>query len=66
MSFLDTATRYLFFAGKGGVGKTSIVCATAGREEEVDSGWHRSTQLVPRHTGNKREQNRDGDQTVNY
>lgn len=29
MSLLDTATRYLFFAGKGGVGKTSIACATA-------------------------------------
>lgn len=29
MSFLDAATRYLFFAGKGGVGKTSIACATA-------------------------------------
>lgn len=29
MSFLDTATQYLFFAGKGGVGKTSIACAAA-------------------------------------
>ncbi len=29
MSFLDHATRFLFFAGKGGVGKTSIACATA-------------------------------------
>jgi arsenite-transporting ATPase len=29
MSFLNTATRYLFFAGKGGVGKTSIACAAA-------------------------------------
>jgi arsenite/tail-anchored protein-transporting ATPase len=29
MSFLDAATRYLFFAGKGGVGKTSIACASA-------------------------------------
>ncbi len=29
MSFLDAATRYLFFAGKGGVGKTSIACAAA-------------------------------------
>jgi arsenite-transporting ATPase len=29
MSFLNAAPRYLFFAGKGGVGKTSIACATA-------------------------------------
>ncbi|MGE0822878.1 MAG: arsenical pump-driving ATPase [Candidatus Binatia bacterium] len=29
ISFLDTATRYLFFAGKGGVGKTSLACAAA-------------------------------------
>ncbi|NOT54411.1 MAG: arsenical pump-driving ATPase [Deltaproteobacteria bacterium] len=29
MSFLNAATRYLFFAGKGGVGKTSIACAAA-------------------------------------
>ncbi|HEY5474622.1 MAG TPA: ArsA-related P-loop ATPase, partial [Candidatus Limnocylindrales bacterium] len=25
----EHATRYLFFTGKGGVGKTSISCATA-------------------------------------
>lgn len=29
MSIVDHATRYLFFTGKGGVGKTSISCATA-------------------------------------
>src|SRR5574340_606808 len=27
--FFRTATRVLFFAGKGGVGKTSLACATA-------------------------------------
>lgn len=29
MYFLDQAPRFLFFTGKGGVGKTSIACATA-------------------------------------
>lgn len=29
MKFLDQPPRYLFFTGKGGVGKTSIACATA-------------------------------------
>jgi arsenite-transporting ATPase len=29
MHCVDAATRYLFFAGKGGVGKTSIACAAA-------------------------------------
>lgn len=29
MKFLDLAPRFLFFTGKGGVGKTSIACATA-------------------------------------
>ncbi len=29
MSFLDTPPRQLFFTGKGGVGKTSIACASA-------------------------------------
>ena len=28
-SFLETPTRFLFFTGKGGVGKTSLACATA-------------------------------------
>lgn len=31
MQFLDTPPRFLFFTGKGGVGKTSIACATAVR-----------------------------------
>jgi arsenite-transporting ATPase len=31
MNFLDGAPRYLFFTGKGGVGKTSLACATAVR-----------------------------------
>ncbi|WP_342394818.1 arsenical pump-driving ATPase [Rhodoblastus sp.] len=29
MQFIDSAPRFLFFTGKGGVGKTSIACATA-------------------------------------
>ncbi len=29
MKFLDNTPNYLFFTGKGGVGKTSISCATA-------------------------------------
>jgi arsenite-transporting ATPase len=29
MQLLDSAVRYLFFTGKGGVGKTSLACATA-------------------------------------
>lgn len=29
MNFMDTPTRYLFFTGKGGVGKTSVASATA-------------------------------------
>jgi arsenite-transporting ATPase len=29
MKFLDNAPRFLFFTGKGGVGKTSIACAAA-------------------------------------
>ncbi|MDP2245119.1 arsenical pump-driving ATPase [Pseudomonas sp.] len=31
MQFLDQPPRFLFFTGKGGVGKTSIACATAVR-----------------------------------
>jgi arsenite-transporting ATPase len=34
MKFLEGAPRYLFFTGKGGVGKTSIACATAIRLAE--------------------------------
>src|SRR5512136_1523744 len=29
MKFLDQPPRFVFFTGKGGVGKTSIACATA-------------------------------------
>uniref|UniRef100_UPI003CD08B73 ArsA-related P-loop ATPase n=1 Tax=Arthrobacter flavus TaxID=95172 RepID=UPI003CD08B73 len=29
MKFLDNAPRFLFFTGKGGVGKTSVACAKA-------------------------------------
>ncbi len=29
LTFLQQTTRYLFFTGKGGVGKTSLACATA-------------------------------------
>ena len=28
-NFLKKMSRYLFFTGKGGVGKTSMACATA-------------------------------------
>lgn len=38
MQFLDQPPRFLFFTGKGGVGKTSISCATAIRLAE--SGKH--------------------------
>ncbi|TFB52805.1 arsenical pump-driving ATPase [Cryobacterium tagatosivorans] len=31
LAFLDAAPRFLFFTGKGGVGKTSVACATAVR-----------------------------------
>jgi len=31
MKFIEQAPRYLFFTGKGGVGKTSLACATAVR-----------------------------------
>jgi len=34
MQFLDNPPRFLFFTGKGGVGKTSIACATAIRLAE--------------------------------
>ncbi|MDO9598336.1 MAG: arsenical pump-driving ATPase [Azoarcus sp.] len=35
MLFLDSPPRYLFFTGKGGVGKTSLACATAIRLSEA-------------------------------
>ena len=31
MRYLENAPRFLFFTGKGGVGKTSVACATAVR-----------------------------------
>jgi len=37
MNFLDRPPRFLFFTGKGGVGKTSIACATAVRLAESGS-----------------------------
>jgi arsenite-transporting ATPase len=38
MQFIDNATRYLFFTGKGGVGKTSLSCAAS--VALADSGKH--------------------------
>ena len=35
MLFLDQAPRFLFFTGKGGVGKTSLACATSVRLAEA-------------------------------
>ncbi len=35
MRFIDLATRFLFFTGKGGVGKTSLSCATALRLADI-------------------------------
>ena len=35
MKFIEQAPRYLFFTGKGGVGKTSLACATAIRLAEA-------------------------------
>ncbi len=29
VEFLESPTRFLFFTGKGGVGKTSLACASA-------------------------------------
>ena len=38
MQFIEKATRNLFFTGKGGVGKTSLACATAVRWRIVGNG----------------------------
>ncbi|MGE5369580.1 MAG: ArsA-related P-loop ATPase, partial [Chloroflexota bacterium] len=35
MKFLESAPRFLFFTGKGGVGKTSLACATAIQLAEI-------------------------------
>jgi arsenite-transporting ATPase len=37
MRFLEDPPRFLFFTGKGGVGKTSVACATA--LELAGRGW---------------------------
>jgi arsenite-transporting ATPase len=37
MKFLERPPRFLFFTGKGGVGKTSIACATA--VQLAEAGW---------------------------
>ena len=37
MQFLESPPRFLFFTGKGGVGKTSIACSTAVRLAEAGS-----------------------------
>jgi DNA replication protein DnaC len=37
MKFLEQPPRFLFFTGKGGVGKTSIACATAIQLPKPDS-----------------------------
>lgn len=37
MKFLDQPPRFLFFTGKGGVGKTSLACATAVRMADAGS-----------------------------
>jgi hypothetical protein len=65
MEFLEHATRNLFFTGKGGVGKTSLACASAARAAvhrrgterprrtrrrySVDGGGARGSRGGPRH-----------------
>ena len=65
MKFLSHATRNLFFTGKGGVGKTSLACATAvglaDRGKRVLAGEHRSGLEPGRSVGRAAGQPTDGD-----
>ena len=44
MKFLEAPPRFLFFTGKGGVGKTAVACAAAlhlaGRRQAGAAGQH--------------------------
>ena len=46
MKFLQNIPSYLFFTGKGGVGKTSISCATAIRLAELGKRQYRPASNV--------------------
>ncbi len=46
MRFLDAPPRFLFFTGKGGVGKTSIACATAVELASASKGAGKQVLLV--------------------
>ncbi len=46
MRFLDHPPRFLFFTGKGGVGKTSIACATAVELATANKGAGKQVLLV--------------------
>jgi arsenite-transporting ATPase len=46
MRFLDAPPRFLFFTGKGGVGKTSIACATAVELASANKGAGKQVLLV--------------------
>ena len=45
MNFLEQPTRYIFFTGKGGVGKTALACASAIRLAEKRGGSVRSDSI---------------------